>query len=217
MGGDTQGPIMSRPLNLALGVSALLCAVGMLVYFKVRGDPGKSPAAAAPAMQAERSVGASEISTSVRTAVEPERPVETVPPSSSEPRGSAAPVEEAADPEQELASQIRALDEYRSMSIEELEAERERLAKPFAALNTKLHMDLYERGLGINLGPASKVTDSSLVPPEYRDWLYAHHQTGGVDAIYITVLDPAEHPDLYKVKDTMSLLADLANEKRFPR
>jgi len=31
------------------------------------------------------------------------------------------------------------------------------------------------------------------------------------------VVDPVEHADLDKVDKTMSLLADLANEKRIPR
>jgi hypothetical protein len=62
-----------------------------------------------------------------------------------------------------------------------------------------------------------KEVSSNRIPAQYKGMLTAWHQTNGIDAIYLTVIDPTEHSDLYKVDQTLTLLADFANEKRLPR
>lgn len=139
-----------------------------------------------------------------------------VPTSQPEAESSLTPEALAAEvgTEQGLIDEIRQMHEYEAMSVEELESERARLNGLLVAALTPIHYSIYKRGGGLYLGPTSSGFSFDHVPVEYRDMLTSFHYSGGIDGMYLTVIEPSQHPVLYQLRDTCAVLASLEHEKK---
>jgi hypothetical protein len=200
---------------MVFAVPALI--VGITAYLMHQREGGSSSAVPTPATSERHEKGAngSETDRSMVPIRYEERPVAQAPAIVAPATGlneeaTRDPALKAAESPPGMEDLVRSRSEYEAMSLEQLRQEAETLSKLQMDLRIPIHQQLYESGQGIYV---CRSDETAKPPLGYEDKLYSFHQTGGIDGIYMTVLDQSQYPDLYYLRDAWTLINAVEHEK----